>query len=463
MSIRFSILFSILYYLFLISDPHAQVWRARLTYLQSLSLRMENLWALTITNNENSSVDVFLFAEVTERVKGVIFRGETNIISIPPGGKRIVRSDIKELKNTYYATDFKDNLNKTGTFPPGRYDFCVRVFSAGTNALLAEDCVRNYLVTNPNSPRLILPKDNTQIVTKFPIFQWTQPTPTPSGTSVLYDFKVCEILRMQNKYDAIENIPYYEIKDLKSNSIQYPLSARSLELEHEYCWQIQAKAIKPTFHGFRRLRIVGSENPVAIITGENFKDGISISFSPPTIKVDSVLFMNPKEIKVGLSFSEANPDERSFIESLMKGKLKKVQITLTNQDGATTTSDISMIFIGNAKHDREIHNKIHGLLKQLRNLKLNVDEIERVMEKTYFHEEGKNDESAGIPPEETGTIFTPINIENEKKTFRFSTSYSVNKYIALIGNTEKIRYIDKLLSNENYDENVASVSISGRM
>jgi len=58
-------------------------WSARLSYPSSLSLKLENLWSLTITNQATAVTEVMLHAEVNEQTRGLQFKGTTNKISIP--------------------------------------------------------------------------------------------------------------------------------------------------------------------------------------------------------------------------------------------------------------------------------------------------------------------------------------------------------------------------------------------
>jgi len=216
-------------------------WTARLAYPPSLSLKLEHLWSITITNQATQATEVYLHAEMNEQTRGLVFRGTTNVLSIPPGGKRITKNDVTNLSDTYYEPGLEKKLKKTQIFPPGRYSFCVQVLEAQSGRMLAQDCWQNYLVMNPNPPRAITPKDSGVVIGGFPVFQWTAPTPLPEGAQVAYDFRVCEILPSQDRYDAIHNIPTYEQKGLARTSLTYPLSAKSLEPGKSYCWQVAAK------------------------------------------------------------------------------------------------------------------------------------------------------------------------------------------------------------------------------
>jgi len=216
-------------------------WTARLAYPPSLSLKLEHLWSLTITNQATGPTEVMLHTEVNEQTRGLQFKGTTNKISIPPGGKRITRKDVTNLEDTYYEPGIEKKLKKTQMFPAGRYTFCLQVLEASSGRMLAMDCVQNYQVTNPNPPRAISPKDSAVLANSFPVFQWTSPTPLPEGAQVAYNFQACEILPSQDRFDAINNIPTYEQKRLARTSLTYPLSAKALEPGKSYCWQVTAR------------------------------------------------------------------------------------------------------------------------------------------------------------------------------------------------------------------------------
>ena len=118
-------------------------WTARLAYPPSLSLKLEHLWSLTITNQATGPTEVMLHTEVNEQTRGLQFKGTTNKISIPPGGKRITRKDVTNLEDTYYEPGIEKKLKKTQMFPAGRYTFCLQV-------TLAELPLREVFAVSPN-------------------------------------------------------------------------------------------------------------------------------------------------------------------------------------------------------------------------------------------------------------------------------------------------------------------------
>ncbi len=226
--------------LFLILSQSSFGWSVMLHRPPPERLYVEDLWKADVKNQENEPVRVRLKVEVKEQNGGLIFQGVSNDITIPAKArKRITSKEITEVKETRYKPEYEEQIKKTGKFPAGSYRICMYVLRYRDNSLLAKDCIF-HRVTLPCPPRLISPSSGDTIVKPRPLFQWTPPIPLLAGLRVRYRLKVCEIYEDQNPYEAINNIPHYENKNLISTSFQYPVGAKAFEDGKSYCWQVQA-------------------------------------------------------------------------------------------------------------------------------------------------------------------------------------------------------------------------------
>ncbi|HFE63375.1 MAG TPA: hypothetical protein ENK14_03030 [Caldithrix sp.] len=75
---------------------------------------------------------------------------------------------------------------------------------------------------------LVSPKEGATLPKeeKYPLFQWTPPTPTPPG--ITYNLKIVEIQEGQSKEEAMNNTSFFEKKGIKTTSFKYPSSAKLL-------------------------------------------------------------------------------------------------------------------------------------------------------------------------------------------------------------------------------------------
>jgi hypothetical protein len=208
-------------------------------------LKTENLWWVDLTNagsgrpvDKVPTYDVYLYGEIS-RENELIFRGSTNDFKLPPGTKRVLPNEIKSLRDTWYKEEYEKYLVRTGGVPAGNYNVCVSVKDSKTNRELGRQCIK-ITVMLANAPRLISPKGDLKVKVKRPIFTWTRPTPVPASMKISYKVKIVEVYEGQTKEEAIRsNIPVYE-GVIKNISFQYPVKARTLDINKTYAWQVQA-------------------------------------------------------------------------------------------------------------------------------------------------------------------------------------------------------------------------------
>jgi len=202
-------------------------------YPKELLLRM---MYVDITNSEHQAVTVYLHGEVRRNGK-LIGKGNSNKIEIPPGGKRITRSDITRIEKEWWDKEFEKLLLRLPTLPAGDYEACIFVYKAKGKKLLTKCCSvfkSQYVIP----PKLISPENGDIVKDDFPIFRWTPVYPRDRAT---YKLKIVEVYPGQYKFDAMErNEAWFEKDGIVGTSLKYPISAKSFEKNKKYAWQVVA-------------------------------------------------------------------------------------------------------------------------------------------------------------------------------------------------------------------------------
>jgi hypothetical protein len=203
-------------------------------------LKIEHLWWVDLDNTTQLSYTVYLYAEIIEAQKGLIFKARSNSFKLTLGKKRITPKDITDVSNVWYASKYRDYIIRTGSVPEGTYTVCIYVMQEHTGSELGKHCI-TLPVYLAGAPRLISPQGGSKLKQKHPHFSWTTPAPQPPNVQVRYKIRVVEVLKGQTKEEAMgANVPWFEKGGLTTMSLGYPASARPLEKTKEYAWQIQA-------------------------------------------------------------------------------------------------------------------------------------------------------------------------------------------------------------------------------
>jgi len=201
-------------------------------YPKELLLRM---MYVDITNSEHQAVTVYLHGEVRRDGK-LIGKGNSNKIEIPPGGKRITRSDITKIKKEWWDKEFEKLLFRLPTLPAGDYEACIFVYKAKGKKLLTKCCTGFKVFKKTKIPQLTHPVDDTVVLEKYPIFKWKPPKPAPR--EINYTLKIVEMSEGETKEAAIMKSAFFEKRGIKTTSFKYPVSARKFEKGKQYAWQV---------------------------------------------------------------------------------------------------------------------------------------------------------------------------------------------------------------------------------
>jgi len=98
----------------------AQTWKVRLIPAPPTQFFIEQMWNCQISNTETKPVDVTIYGRITTEGKEIA-HARSNVITIPPGGKRITSADVNRVQDDWYDPDYEDVVNRHGALPcPGR-------------------------------------------------------------------------------------------------------------------------------------------------------------------------------------------------------------------------------------------------------------------------------------------------------------------------------------------------------
>jgi hypothetical protein len=173
-----------------------------------------------------------------------------NADNVPGGGKY-----------SWNSKRFQEAIVRTGNAPSGTYTICVYAEDP-TGRQLGMECIQQ-IVAISQPPVLIAPSNNEILKSGMnPTFIWMQPAPSTPGT--IYTLRLVEVFGEQSPIDAImKNASVIEQKDLRNTTMQYPPSARKLEVGKRYAWQISI-----TVDGQRTQSMESSKSEVWVFTYE---------------------------------------------------------------------------------------------------------------------------------------------------------------------------------------------------
>ncbi len=231
-------------------------------------ITITDVWKLTLFNTSAESFRIFLSGEMIEKSAGKIYEGITSAFDLPPGMKVIHYNDLS-ISTKFNRREYEEVIIKTGSVPEGEYSICVSVINFLTNYELGKDCI-NVIVFQAKKIELILPADESELLTHLPQFNFMLP-PYEGGCRL----KIVEILPGQTPEESMQrNSAWYIQEEIKSNFYRYPLNAKNLETGKKYAWQIAilSGGIKINESEVWTFSVISSEEeviPVKLVTPEN--------------------------------------------------------------------------------------------------------------------------------------------------------------------------------------------------
>ena len=203
------------------------------------------LWPITLVNTSNSTITLRVELTLSEAVSGTpVLSASTKSFTVAPGTTQINNGYLQPVQYNVLGIGYNVDASPNGLLPFGDLEACYSfMVSQGENIVkLVEECTE--LVIEPfRPPQLVMPFDQSVIETKNPQLSWLPPVPANLFSNLKYDLQLVEVLPNQSQEDAIlENIPLFQQSSISFNSLQYPLSAPSLELNKQYAWRVVAKS-----------------------------------------------------------------------------------------------------------------------------------------------------------------------------------------------------------------------------
>ncbi len=183
---------------------------------------------------------VRLEGEAVSREHGEIVSGQSaNIIFTGPQTIQRDNRDFLNYRNIEYSERYAEQLTRTGRLLEGIYTLNMKLVKVNTGVVVAEgSCIFYILSFSP--PALVTPESGDTIFIATPTFQWTPATSHP-GFTVRYHLKICEMSSGQTPQVAINNIAHHEQVIDNATTFIYPNTARPLEANKIYVWQVQAR------------------------------------------------------------------------------------------------------------------------------------------------------------------------------------------------------------------------------
>ncbi|MBU2586477.1 MAG: hypothetical protein KKH32_14255 [Bacteroidetes bacterium] len=202
-------------------------------------LRAADLWKLTLNNTTRTTYSIRLEGTLDEAGEGRVATGNSGIISLPPGRKSITYDDVKRGGSVNFKSGkWQEAFTRTGNAPSGDYTICIYVKSE-VDEELGRDCIQQR-VEIMSGPILVSPADGETIPEgQVPIFTWLSPTPAPRDVN--YSLKIVEVLGDQSPNEAMQrNTAWFERRDIRTTTLQYPVGARKFESGKKYAWKVSA-------------------------------------------------------------------------------------------------------------------------------------------------------------------------------------------------------------------------------
>lgn len=203
-------------------------------------LGVKDMWNVTVRNISTKEVQLLLRGTADEAQDGRLVDGKTGMFTLKANETRIMSGSNIPGGGSYSWQNkkFQEAMLRSGNAPSGNYTICVYAESE-SGSPLGQDCFQqNIALMSP--PTLISPSDGENIPqSQQPLFTWLPPAPAPQGAT--YTLRMVELIGNQSAIDAMaKNSAVFEQKELRSTSLQYPISARKLEAGKKYAWQVSS-------------------------------------------------------------------------------------------------------------------------------------------------------------------------------------------------------------------------------
>jgi len=216
-------------------------------------LRVTDLWRAILINTSKITLHVTLSGTLQVKGEGIVADGSSRLLSLPPGTKMITYDDVKTGNMNFKQGTWSEAFNRTGIAPAGDYTICITV-KAEDGREIGSSCIDQIIetITPVNvdlapemvNLQLMTPADGSTLLLNQPVlFSWMLQS-VKAGRDVTYKIKVVEIYNKQSPIAAILGNPaLFEKSDIKTTILQYPISAKKLEIGKKYAWTVRVMSV----------------------------------------------------------------------------------------------------------------------------------------------------------------------------------------------------------------------------
>jgi hypothetical protein len=308
-------------------------------------LGVKDLWKLDITNTTREKINIYLTGTATESRKGLIVSGKSKVFSASPGTKTYTYDDFKSGEVSWKDKSIQEALLRTGNVPEGEYTICVTAFYENNEVADQESCIEQS-IRQSGSITLISPEDGEDIDPRAGVnFVWTG-----TGLKGPYTLRIVELKGSEEPPppEAMkEHHPFFEQKEIKGNSFQYPITGPKFEAGKNYAWMVSSGNVKSEVSTikFKKNDSDNRENVTKIIFPRE-KDTI---FGESLCIIWKNIDKGNKEYTYNIKVYDAISGKEIFsknkisdslakVENFRKRELSRLTIELYTQIGSTTIS-----------------------------------------------------------------------------------------------------------------------------
>lgn len=323
---------------------------------------------ITVINGSSTPQSVRLVASLKGMNNNLLLAVRDNYIptapiTINPGQSRLFTLDqLRVFNNNITGDDLvlqgfdKNDYQGGGRLPEGLYQLCVKVFlynDPAGNTPLNEGCATMNLVAF-EPPIILRPMNNDYVKPLHPQFISFSWTPSGVAGKTRYHFRLVDLTATQlfNPNDAFEQgnvLPFFEQRNLITNTFQLDLSKPKLAPGHTYALQVVAYDISNTINyknkGRSQVTIFHHDDPV--IQGELSKGRSCVAASRwigklsdknkpgiangAEIKVGNFTIKNTVFTKSNGTYSGSGEIEVDFLNTVVKVEFDDVMIGEDNR------------------------------------------------------------------------------------------------------------------------------------
>ncbi len=131
-------------------------------------LSVKDLWNIQINNPQNRNRKVYMIARITKvDGKDKVAQFRTRAFQLPAGLRRLDPQDIKVTQKKFYDSKSESVLKRTNSFPKGKYNIIVELFSSIDDNKIAESQQTHKVVNIYNRATEVIGADGESFVSFY--------------------------------------------------------------------------------------------------------------------------------------------------------------------------------------------------------------------------------------------------------------------------------------------------------